>query len=176
MPHLVYPDVRYRDSFLAALGEPDPLAAGAPFRPDSDRVDIPLARIRSDFAGYVAQRHAEAHEPPWPGAVTATALWWVEGEEYLGRVSIRHELSDALRSHGGHLGYEVRPSARGRGHATAMLRAALPWAAKLGIDPALMTCDVINVASRRVIEKSGGSLVDEDGETCWYHLPTGASG
>ena len=38
------------------------------------------------------------------------------------------------------------------GHATAMLAAALPVARSLGIDPALLTCDDDNIASRKVIE------------------------
>jgi len=48
-------------------------------------------------------------------------LWWVDGSELLGRLSIRHELTDALRELGGHIGYVVRPSACRQGHANAML-------------------------------------------------------
>ena len=55
-----------------------------------------------------------------------TVLWWVERREYLGRISIRHRLNDALLREGGNIGFEVRPGARRRGHATAMLAAALP--------------------------------------------------
>jgi predicted acetyltransferase len=47
-------------------------------------------------------------------------------------------------------------ASRRRGHATAMLRQALPIARGLGIDRALVTCDVDNVASRKVIERNGG--------------------
>lgn len=45
-------------------------------------------------------------------------------EEYLGRLAIRHRLTPRLRTLGGHIGYDIRPSARQRGHATAMLAAA----------------------------------------------------
>src|SRR5690242_3199976 len=86
----------------------------------------------------------------------AAMLWWVDGDEYLGRIAIRHRLTAQLRASGGHIGYDVRPSARRRGHATAMLRAALPVARALGVDSALVTCDAGNVASRRVIERNGG--------------------
>jgi predicted acetyltransferase len=37
-----------------------------------------------------------------------------------------------------------------------MLRRALPICATLGIDQALITCDVDNIASRKVIERCGG--------------------
>lgn len=88
--------------------------------------------------------------------VHATTLWWVDGRTYLGRLSIRHTLNELLRTLGGHIGYTVRPSARRRGHATAMLRAGLPHANRLGIDPVLITCDDDNAASRKVIEACGG--------------------
>ena len=39
-----------------------------------------------------------------------------------------------------------------------MLTAALPVARALGIDPALLTCDAPNIASRKVIEANGGAL------------------
>lgn len=102
--------------------------------------------------------------PRPPGDVPSTTLWWVEGQEYLGRIAIRHRLTESLLEVGGHIGYDVRPSARRRGHATAMLRAALPAAHDLGIDPALLTCDVDNAASRAVIERNGGVLVDQRGD------------
>jgi predicted acetyltransferase len=58
--------------------------------------------------------------------VPCTTLWWVDGPAHLGRIAIRHRLTPWLREVAGHIGYDVRPSARRRGHATAMLAAALP--------------------------------------------------
>lgn len=45
-----------------------------------------------------------------------------------------------------------------------MLHAALPVAHRLGIDPALVTCDLDNIASQRVIERNGGVLEDQRGD------------
>ncbi|NJC71599.1 GNAT family N-acetyltransferase [Planosporangium thailandense] len=87
-------------------------------------------------------------------------LWWVDGDRYLGRVRINLELNDGLREFGGHIGYDVRPSARRQGHATALLGAALRRAGAWGIDPALLTCAPENTASRRVIERNGGTFQD----------------
>ncbi len=80
---------------------------------------------------------------------------------YLGRIALRHQLTDRLRETGGHIGYDVRPTARRQGHATAMLRAVLPLTHGMGINPVLVTCDVDNLASRRVIQANGGVLEDE---------------
>lgn len=87
-------------------------------------------------------------------------LWWVDGDTYLGVVRIGLQLNDELLEYGGHIGYDVRPSARGRGHATALLAAALEEAASLGLTEVLLTCALENTASRRVIERNGGRLVD----------------
>ena len=104
----------------------------------------------------------------------ATELWWVDGDAFLGRLSIRHRLTPLLLEVGGHIGYDVRPSARRLGHATAMLGAALPVASALAIDPALLTCDVTNVASRKVIERNGGRLEDERAGKLRFWVPTAA--
>ena len=104
--------------------------------------------------------------------MTDTELWWVEGDEFLGRVGIRHRLTSALLEMGGHIGYDVRPSARRRGHPTERLRQALGVAHELGIDPALVTCDVDNIGSRAVIERNGGVLEDERAGKLRFWVPT----
>lgn len=115
------------------------------------------------FAEYTAGLRADALEQTArpPGWVPCTTLWYVEGDEYLGRLAIRHRLTDFLLESGGHIGYDVRPTARRQGHATTMLREALPIAKQLGIDDLLITCETDNVASRKVIESNGGRFEDE---------------
>jgi predicted acetyltransferase len=61
---------------------------------------------------------------------------------------------------GGHIGYCVRPAHRGQRYATEILRQGLIVARAEGIDRVLVTCDEDNVASARVIERSGGILED----------------
>ena len=81
----------------------------------------------------------------------------VEGQ-VVGRVSIRHELNAYLADVGGHLGYAVRPGFRRRGYATGILRQSLVVASALGLERVLVTCDVDNVGSAKVIEICGGVL------------------
>lgn len=78
--------------------------------------------------------------------------------EVVGRVSIRHYLSDWLMRIGGHIGYGVVPKHRKKGYATEMLRQTLPICAKLKIDEALVTCDIDNIGSRKVIENCNGAF------------------
>jgi predicted acetyltransferase len=176
VPELVEPTVAVHASFLAAMQEfADEGRTG-----DNTMVGRDLAEWDSrwttdhGFAAYVGAivRDREEDAPRKPGWVPCTTLWWVDGSAYLGRIAIRHRLTPGLREVGGHIGYDVRPSARRRGHATAMLAAALPVAAGLGVDPALVTCDDTNVGSRKVIEANGGIFADQRGVKLRYWVPT----
>jgi len=167
MPRLVAPTTSVHRSFLAAMAELQAEGRGAP--DDSTMIGWELRTFGATwhepagFARYVAALHAQADAAAarplhW---VPCTTLWYIDGNTYLGRLAIRHRLNEELLQRGGHIGYDVRPSARRRGHATTMLGASLPIARRLGIERALVTCDVVNVASRKVIEANGGVLEDE---------------
>ena len=93
--------------------------------------------------------------------VPATVYWLVEGDAFIGHVSIRHKLNAALEMQGGHIGYAIRPSKQQQGYGSRLLELALPKAKQIGIQIALLTCDKSNVASRKIIENSGGVLSDE---------------
>lgn len=118
-----------------------------------------LIMSHARVARYLRELRDEAreHSPQHGGRIPQTTLWWVSGDEYLGRISIRHPLTARLTEIGGHIGYDIRPSARHLGHATAMLAAALPVTRSLGIDPALLTCDEDNTASRKSSRPTAGS-------------------
>jgi predicted acetyltransferase len=179
MPELIRPDPRVQRSFLAAMKEFQAEGRGGPDDNSmlgreilrwSERWDDP-----AEFAAYTAWLRADTAEESArpPGFVPATTLWWAEGENYFGRITIRHRLTPSLLNLGGHIGYDMRPSARRRGHATAMLAAALPVARGLGIDPALVTCDEDNVGSRKVIEGNGGVFEDVRQGKMRFWVPAG---
>ena len=131
-------------------------------------------RTDVELAGWVESLITESRpRTPRPaGHVPATNVWWVDGDTYLGRVQIRHQLTPYLRDVDGHIGYHVVAAHRRRGHATAMLAAALPVAAALGLDCALVTCDADNAGSRRTIEANGGLFHDQRGVKLRYWVPT----
>ena len=164
MPELVRPSERYKDSFLAAVREAQNIGSGL-----GDSLVWNLDDISADFGKVLHDltRYEPGNDLP-EGFVHSEYRWLVEGEAYLGRVSIRYTLNDRLREFGGHIGYEVRPSARRRGHGTLILRLALERARELGISPVLVTCDVDNLGSRGVIEANGGELEGEF-EVPQYH-------
>ena len=153
MIELVLPSSRYRTSYLDALAE---------YRAEG-RVPPQAAMIETDgFDAFVARvRRLEDPANVPPEFVQQTTYWLVEGDTYLGRISIRHELNDSLLFEGGNIGYDIRPSARGKGLGTRQLALALPRAREIGLTRALLTCDWDNVRSARVIEANGGVFQDE---------------
>jgi predicted acetyltransferase len=178
MPGFTPPTSRVRVSFLAAMAEFRAEGRGGPA--DDSMVGYEIREFGpgwSDprfFEEYTRQLRDQAlPDTPRPaGHVPCSTLWWVSGDGYLGRLAIRHRLTRRLLDYGGHIGYDVRPAARRRGHATAMLASALPVTRSLGIDPVLVTCDEDNTGSRKVIEANGGVLEDKRGIKLRFWVPT----
>lgn len=96
------------------------------------------------------------------GVVAATYLWLVDGDTFIGQVSIRHELTDGLRRFGGNIGYGIRYSAWNKGYGSFLLSQALLYAKDtIKLQKVLLTCNDDNIGSARVIEKNGGELQDK---------------
>lgn len=117
-------------------------------------------------SAFILRLHQTAHTAP-AGFVPYTTYWAVVEErdgkktlppEVVGRIALRHSLTPELREFGGNVGYEVRPSARRKGHATRMLRELLQTPEARQIGRLLLTCDPDNVASNRTILANGGAL------------------
>jgi len=98
--------------------------------------------------------------PEW---VPMTTHWLLDtAGDVVGVSRLRHWLTPALLEHGGHIGYYVRPSQRGKGYGALLLKLTLQAARELGIEgPYLLTVDSANVASVKVIEANSGRLEDE---------------
>ncbi|MCT9078582.1 GNAT family N-acetyltransferase [Streptomyces fulvoviolaceus] len=174
MPRLTSPDVRFHDSFLDAVKEfaATTLDPATLLAQEIEQYGETW-REPTEFAAYVAMLRAETERPRRPDWVPMTTLWYVADDTYLGRLAIRHRLNAFLLERGGHIGYDVRPGARRRGHATAMLRDALPECRERGLDRVLVTCDTTNTGSRKVIEANGGEFEDERGGKLRFWIRTG---
>lgn len=80
----------------------------------------------------------------------------------VGVIDLRHHIDHPiLGTWGGHCGYSVRPSERGKGYAGEMLRLNVLKARELGIDRMLVTCNVVNTASEKTIIANGGVFEKE---------------
>lgn len=89
-----------------------------------------------------------------------TELWLVENRKYIGDIRIRHGLNKQLKKIGGHIGYGIRPAERKKGYGKLILKLGLEKAKEIGLKEVLITCDKSNIGSKKIIETSGGELID----------------
>jgi predicted acetyltransferase len=146
------PSTTHESAFLAMVGD---LEAH-----DPENAAL-YAAAKLDFGRYVQslvdeERGVNLKE----GWVPCTHRWLVEGDGALVGISrLRHRINTPfLASEGGHIGYDVAPSSRGKGYGYLALHAALVEAQKLSTDRVLLFTDESNRASRRIIERHGGEL------------------
>src|SRR5918911_4690432 len=144
---LVEPTMQLRDELLAMAEEYR--AAG----------DDRYREAIEDVSGFIQRAINYAHGRGLrPGHVPATFYWLVQQGRIIGRSGIRHHLTPALENEGGHIGYDIRPSERGKGYGTLILKLTLEKAREFGFDRVMLTCDADNIASARIIEKNGGKI------------------
>lgn len=153
MTKLVKPSIKYKDSFIESLKESK--AVG-------DFTEEEIKKIENNFQNLISDlKNEEKGINLKEGYVPCTTFWLVDGGEFIGRVSIRHKLTENLLKEGGHIGYGIRPSKRKMGYGSKILELALPEAKKIGIDKTLLTCNDENIGSAKIIEKNGGILQDK---------------
>lgn len=93
-----------------------------------------------------------------------------DNNEIVGAIGIRWKQVPVLMTFGGLIGYSIRPSQRGNGYASDMLKLALNKFKSTNMEKILITCKDFNIASKKVIEKNGGIfentyINDNDGYT-----------
>jgi predicted acetyltransferase len=105
-----------------------------------------------------------------PGYVPETIYWLYADCRPVGIGKLRHYLNSALRIHGGHIGYCIRPVERGKGYGTIILGELLKIARGKAIGDVLLTCAASNTPSRRVIESNNGVLESIIEGECKYWI------
>jgi predicted acetyltransferase len=144
---LIAPTVRLHAEWLEAHAE-----WGPGLHEDGFGVDAADEVESADgFAAWVARLGAQAER--------ATVRWIVEDGRVQGGIALRHRLNEQNEQNG-HIGYGIRPSARGRGLATWALGGMLDHARTLGMDRVMLVCLDGYVASIKTIEHHGGVLAD----------------
>lgn len=146
-----------------------------------------LSAIERDpdaFLGQMEDRDAQAGPVKLPDGSLVERLpsirRWIWDNGFCGSIALRWRpgTNDLPATCLGHIGYAVVPWRQGEGHASAALRAMFPEARNVGLTRLTITTDPENLASRRVIEKSGGHFVRQNkrpaqmggGEDMVFHI------
>jgi predicted acetyltransferase len=87
--------------------------------------------------------------------VITSTFWLIDKKEVVGVVRVRHQEVECA----GHIGYDISPDYRNRGYGFQILKLALEKAKNIGIEEAILTCNIDNIASKKIIEKNNGKLL-----------------
>lgn len=145
MVELVKPDERYKDSFLESVKEfvgcvEDSASARRYLKIDYDAVKDDFSRFINDINALDGERH----------------LWVIDNGQYAGRIV----LTDIKEPGTVLLSYEIRPKMRGKGLASQAMAMAKEKANEMGYEKILIICDPENIASKKVITKNGGEILE----------------
>jgi predicted acetyltransferase len=118
---------------------------------------------RNDWAAFVVDVEREARGEGLPAGVCAqdTFIALDSFGRALGEIRLRpdpHVSEETILANHGHIGYNIRPTARGRGVATRMLALTLERARAAGLRRVMLTIEGENPASVKVIMRNGGQL------------------
>jgi predicted acetyltransferase len=153
---LIKPNIDYKNSFLQAVQE---FQSIDPEDRNEDYTALNIEQLSNNFSEYVSTVISQSEGKNLPeGYVPQSNFWLVDKNEFIGRVSIRHSLTDHLLKEGGHIGYDIRPSKRRLGYGKKILELSLLKAKELGIQKVLVTCDETNIGSKKIIEANSGIL------------------
>jgi predicted acetyltransferase len=146
---LVEPSLTYKEPCLDAVRE---FHAADEYSIDAEQ----LGMIFEDLIARLEVTKDPANVPP--GELPYEDFWLMEGDQWIGKLTLRTTINAKYLHAGGHIGYEIRPSKRRQGYGTILLRMGLELAREHGLHRVLLTCDETNLGSRKIIEKNGGQL------------------
>ncbi|MBX9948498.1 MAG: GNAT family N-acetyltransferase [Candidatus Obscuribacterales bacterium] len=164
---LVRPSKSILPSYLEALREGDfcNMALGA----FADESAEEIANDPDEYIRKISDESARKVVMPDGSEFTVaehSLLWLVDGDRYLGSVSLRFSGDrEVIEEFGGHIGLAIRPGLLNIGY--GVKAASLAWKLagayfkERGINQIYVSCNPQNSASRRLIEHNGGRLIRE---------------
>ena len=122
-----------------------------------------LHRFLDNYEGWLEKLEADYVRVPGGEKVPARTYFLVRESDrrIVGMINIRLALNEHLRRFGGHIGYSIRPTERGKGYNNLNLYLGLKVCRQYGIDSVLMDADLANPASWKTMEALGGVRVRE---------------
>ncbi len=164
---LVKPQERYLPSVRQAVAE----YKNAPSEYEIHAVSKMIKAADDNFATYFINTENESLGVNLKsGYVAHTVYWLIEGDKYIGTFDLRHSLTPYLENIGGHIAYQIRPSAQRKGYAVSGLKLCFEYARERRIERVLITCNEHNIGSygvmRKLMLEMGGTEISpftEDG-------------
>ena len=122
-----------------------------------------LHRFLDDYEGWLKKLDLDYIQVPDEERVPARTYFLVRESDsrIIGMINIRLALNERLSHYGGHIGYSIRPTERGKGYNKINLYLGLKVCRKYGIERIFMDADLENPASWKTMEAFGGVRIRE---------------
>ena len=122
-----------------------------------------LHRYLDDYEGWLEKLNMDYTMVPGEERVPARTYFLVRESDsrIVGMINIRLVLNERLSHYGGHIGYSIRPTERGKGYNNINLYLGLKVCRKYGIERIFMDADLENPASWKTMEAFGGVRIRE---------------
>ena len=122
-----------------------------------------LHRFLDDYEGWLKKLDLDYIQVPNEERVPGRTYFLVRESDsrIVGMINIRLALNERLSHYGGHIGYSIRPTERGKGYNNINLYLGLKVCRKYGIEQIFMDADLENPASWKTMEAFGGVRIRE---------------
>ena len=122
-----------------------------------------LHRFLDDYEGWLKKLDLDYTMVPDEERGPARTYFLVRESDsrIVGMINIRLALNERLSHYGGHIGYSIRPTERGKGYNNINLYLGLKVCRKYGIEQIFMDADLENSASWKTMEAFGGVRIRE---------------
>ena len=130
-----------------------------------------LDRFTDNYEGWLEKLEQDYTRIPNEEKVPARTFFLVRDtdRQIVGMINIRLCLNERLSHYGGHMGYSIRPTERGKGYNKINLYLGLKVCDAHGIDTVFMDADVNNPASWKTMEALGGIRIREYYDETYAH-------
>ncbi|MDT0594843.1 GNAT family N-acetyltransferase [Glaciecola petra] len=127
---------------------------------NEERYPYPMDLDHEDFVSFVALLNDYSKGQNLPDfLVPNTTFWLIQDNEIVACSHLRHTLNKQLTEAGGHIGFGVRPSYRGKGLGKVLLEQTLQQAKLNDINAVHIHCYASNLASVGLIKSVGANLI-----------------
>lgn len=130
-----------------------------------------LQRYLDDYEGWLEKLNEDYSRVPNEEKVPARTYFLIRESDkrIVGMINIRLALNERLNHYGGHMGYSIRPTERGKGYNKINLYLGLRVCDQYGIEEVFLDADLANPASWKTMEALGGKRIREHYDDQYAH-------
>lgn len=123
-----------------------------------------------DFKNWLLMQHDWSLGINLPeGYVRQWTFWLMDNGLPVGYGKLREKVTDESRKFGGNIGFAIVPEYRGKGFGYTLFQLLIRTAKERHIEELFSTVEKYNYSSKRIHEKCGGILINED-DIRWYFI------